>query len=640
VCGIAGLIADHGTVISPGCLRQVTEAMRHRGPDDLGTQVMLRSTKGVQVGLGHCRLAVIDLSPAGHQPMHDSETGNWIVYNGEVYNFKEIKEKLERVGTHFSSQSDTEVILKAYGLWGEKCLHEFRGMFAFAIWDAKRTRLFLARDRLGIKPLYYFHKNGIFLFASEVRAILKSGWVPCGLSLTGLRSYLSFGSVYDPTTLIEGIYALNAGHYLIWEEGGLVEKEYWEVGTLPAARSVRDEGEKERVFRELREELDEAVRYRLVSDVPVGVFLSGGIDSSTLVGLVSRNGSSQVNTFSVVFKEADYSESRFSRMIAQRFKTDHHEIALTQRDALEAVPEALRAMDQPTMDGINTYVVSREVRRAGLKVALSGLGGDEVFAGYSTFDTVPKMERFLKCWNLAPAGLRKLAANAFSFLMPPRDRTHKIASLIEGGGTLSHPYLLSRSLFTPQQRVRLLKDQEDNGDEKNNQGIAEWLRRAEGLDPINRVSYLELRNYMGNTLLRDTDCMSMAHGLEVRVPLIDHRLVEFLFTLPGSLKVDGAVAKTLLIKATEGLLPDEVIKRPKRGFTLPFEYWLRDELRHEVERVLLNFSEHRLSRFLDPAGVCQVWKDFLGGRISWSRPWALYVLARWCALHLQDVRSE
>jgi asparagine synthase (glutamine-hydrolysing) len=637
VCGIVG-IAAYKTSVPVAPLEQALEAIAHRGPDDSGLQVIkITSPVPLEIGFGNRRLSILDLSAAGHQPMNDPATGNWITYNGEVYNFRDVRAKLEGEGIRFSSQSDTEVVLKAFGRWGEKCLDEFRGMFAFAIWDEARQRLFIARDRLGIKPLYYSFNDAQLLFSSEVRSLLQTGLIPRRLSSTGLLNYLTFGSVCDPATLIEGVYALRAGHYLTWEKGRIAETEYWEVGTPQAengatrAAALNGKGD-EKILAKLREVLTEAVSLRLVSDVPVGVFLSGGIDSSVLVGLLSRDAATRVSTFSIVFKEADYSEAQFSQTIARCFNTDHHEIVISQHDAFESIPDAISAMDQPTMDGINTYVVSREAHRAGLKVALSGLGGDELFAGYETFKTVAKMERFASAWAGVPTGIKNSAAMAFSSVMPSSDRNTKLTSLIQGDGAAAHPYVLSRMLFTRDQQNHLLKDPDAARFDKANQTIAPKLARAERFDPINRVSYLELRNYMLNTLLRDSDVMSMAHGLEVRVPLIDHKLVEYVFNLPGELKINGHTPKHLLIKAAGDLLPDEVVHRPKRGFTFPFEHWLRDGMRNEIESELL--SESPLDEFLSPEAVKKVWQEFLAGRISWSRPWSLYVLRRWCRLHL------
>lgn len=643
MCGIAGIVNSDGPV-SVDALNKAMHALEHRGPDDGGVQVIrVPGQVPYEVGLANRRLAILDLSPAGHQPMFDPETGNWIVYNGEVYNFAEIKANLEKENVRFTSHCDTEVVLKAYARWGQECLEHFRGMFAFAVWDAGRRRLFLARDRLGKKPLYFGQSRNQFFFASEVRALLESGCATRALSHDALELFLTFGSVYDPETLIEGVHALQAGHYLIWENNRAEEIEYWDPIAVAKTKGQHLESEgarwksdglpKKKMLEELSALLEEATRLRLVSDVPVGVFLSGGIDSSAVVALLSRGNSTRPSTFSIVFEEQDYNEAPFSRLIAQRFKTDHHECLLSPKDAREAIPEALRAMDQPTMDGINTYVVSREARRTGLKVALSGLGGDELFAGYETFKTVPRMERFSRAWKSVPSGVRALAAGAYSRVAAAGDRQLKIATLVKAGREEANPYVLARSLFTPGQLRQLLNARRRPPAFEYGGPVTESLRRASSLDPVNQVSYLEMRNYMLNTLLRDSDVMSMAVGLEVRVPLIDHKLVEFVLALPGGIKLNGHGPKNLLVEAVEDL-PPEVVQRRKRGFTFPFEHWLRDELRGDLESTLRKVDKGPLGDFLDAQGVQAIWADFLGGRVSWSRPWALYVLQRWCEMHL------
>ena len=404
--------------------------------------------------------------PHGHQPMNDPATGNWIVYNGEVYNFREVRTKLEQAGLTFRSNSDTEVILKAYGHWGEKCLHEFRGMFAFAIWDAHRQRMFVARDPMGIKPLYLYRSDRYFIFSSEVRALLGTNLMPRVIDCAGLVNYLTFGSLYDPNTLVDGVEALPPGCYLTWEEGRVKQEQYWDlVGPNPGAGCDHsaDAGPEKRseLESQIAEMLDESVRIQLVSDVPVGVFLSGGIDSSSLVGILSRNGV-RPSTFSIVFSEEDYSEAEYSRAVAQHFNTDHHEITVTQSDFFAAIDPAIRAMDLPTIDGINTYFVSEQTRAAGVKVVLSGLGGDEMFAGYSSFRTVPRMERFSTTWNHMPGAVRSPLVNTFAALAPSSDQNRKLTALGRNGGGVAHPYFLSRMVFTPEQQNALLSGMKTN----------------------------------------------------------------------------------------------------------------------------------------------------------------------------------
>jgi asparagine synthase (glutamine-hydrolysing) len=632
VCGIVGIVARNAHV-PPDILERATLSLAHRGPDDSGTVIIRESApEAVEIGLGNRRLAILDLSPLGHQPMQDPDTGNWIAFNGEIYNFREVRESLERDGAQFRSHSDTEVLLKAYARWGEGCLEKLRGMFAFAIWDAKRRRLFVARDPMGIKPLYYSTSGSHFLFSSEVRTLLGTGLVPRRLNHAGLVSYLTFGSVYDPMTMVEGVSALRSGHYLVWEKGEVRETMYWDMVSQGQQTNESQTSNRKHLEDEIHATLDESVRMQMVSDVPVGVFLSGGIDSSTVVGLLARSGI-RPETFSIVFRETDYSEAEFSRIVARQFATNHHEIFVSQNDALEAIPGAFQAMDQPTIDGLNTYLVSRQTRAAGIKVALSGLGGDELFGGYSSFLNVPAMERFSSRWQHLPSFARRSLAGVFSRLAPSTDQNRKLSSLAQGQDDALHPYFLSRMLFTLAQCERLLAAPEQQAIERANARLQESLDRARDLDPINRVSYLESRCYMLNTLLRDSDVMSMAHGLEVRVPLIDHTLAAKLMHLPGDWKLDPSTPKPLLVSSLAGALPAEIVHRPKRGFTLPFEHWMRDQLRVGVGETLDRMSQAPLSSVMNSESVRQVWDDFQRGATSWSRPWSLFVLQRWCELH-------
>jgi asparagine synthase (glutamine-hydrolysing) len=641
MCGIFGIIAFNACV-PLNVLERATQSLAHRGPDDHGTVILQDpASDAVEIGLGNRRLAILDLSPMGHQPMNDPVTGNWIVYNGEVYNFREVRAKLELEGLRFHSRSDTEVILKAYARWGENCVHEFRGMFAFAIWDAQHHRLFVARDPMGIKPLYYHQSDRYFLFSSEVRTLLETGLIPRDIDSAGLVNYLTFGSLYDPNTLVQGVSALPPGCYLTWTSGAVKQVQYWDLidpEMIEAGLQACDASAEARQALEaqIAEMLDESVRMQLVSDVPVGVFLSGGIDSSSLVGILSRNGI-RPSTFSIVFREADYSEAEYSRAIAQQFSTDHHEITVSQSDLFAAIDPAIHAMDAPTIDGINTYFVSQQTRAAGVKVALSGLGGDEMFAGYASFRTVPRMERFASAAESVPGAIRGPLASVFAALAPHTDRSRKMVALgRDSDAEFVHPYFLSRMLFTPEQQNELLLEPQMNSAsfQRAASPLAESLRRAQSLDPINRVSYLEARCYMLNTLLRDSDFMSMAHGLEVRVPLIDHQLARRVLALPGSWKLNEGTPKPLLVHALKGQLPDKIVHRPKRGFTLPFEHWMRDALRPVIEESLRKIGDSPLGGLISERAASKVWQDFLQGRTSWTRPWSLYVLNCWCRHHL------
>ena len=637
MCGIVGIIGLNASVPAE-ILDRATRSLAHRGPDDSGTIILRDPDRAIEVGLGNRRLAILDLSPQAHQPMCDPATGNWIVYNGEIYNFREVRAKLECAGSQFISHSDTEVILKAYAQWGEKCLAEFRGMFAFAIWDSQQKQLLLARDPMGIKPLYYYYSDRYFLFSSEVRTLLETGLVPRKIDPPGLRHFMTFGSVYDPNTLIEGIRALPAAHWMTWRDGRIKELAYWDLLDGQGAEGgkaelVEEPKKRSELENQIAAMLDESVRMQLVSDVPVGVFLSGGIDSSALVGILSRAGV-RPSTFSIVFREADYSEAEYSRAVAQHFNTDHHEITVSQSDLFAAIDPAIGAMDLPTIDGINTYFVSQKTRAAGVKVALSGLGGDEMFAGYASFHNVPRAERLANALARVPAGMRQLISGAVANLTPATDQNRKLATFLSDCDV--HPYFLSRMLFTPDQCNDLIGSQVSSACFLRDSFLNNLVQQSQNLDPVNRVSFLEARCYMLNTLLRDSDFMSMAHGLEIRVPLIDHQLARRVLAFPGRWKVDSRTPKPLLVKALNGQLPDKIIHRRKRGFTLPFEHWLRDALRPVVTDSINRIGEGALAGFVSPRAAKQVWQDFVDRKTSWSRPWSLYVLQRWCDQHLSN----
>ena len=617
MCGIVG-IAACGKVVQPEILRQATASLAHRGPDDSDCVVLrMQHSLPIEVGLGHRRLAILDLSPLGRQPMHDPETGNWIVFNGEIYNFRELRTELELAGCKFRSKSDTEVLLKAYAVWGKECLSRLRGIFAFAIWDARANALFLARDPIGVKPLYYSEQGGNFLFASEIRTLLGTGLVSRKLDAAGLFTFLSFGSVYEPQTAIEGILALQAGNYLTWQGGRITIRRYWTPPTISQTETIN-------VEEQIAQAIDESVRMQTVSDVPVGVFLSGGIDSSAITAVLSRTQTPV--TFSVAFREQGYNECEASRLIARRFKTDHHEILCSAEEGLGYAQQTISAMDQPTIDGLNTYVICRKAKEAGIRVVLSGLGGDEMFGGYNSFRSVPRMEQFSRCWNRMPA-VREIAdlilrGNARS------DSHRKLHALISENGNLIHPYFLSRALFTPACVRQLLCG--GHCSLSAQASLRQTLVETAPMDAINRVSYLESRCYMINTLLRDADVMSMAHGLELRVPLIDNQLADLLFSIPGRQKINGTVPKPLLVGAVKAELPHEIIHRRKQGFTFPFEHWLRNQMRDEVESSFSARNDSPLWAAIDRRAALNVWKDFQNGRTSWSRPWSLHVLQRWC----------
>jgi asparagine synthase (glutamine-hydrolysing) len=594
-------------------------AQRHRGPDDQGHWT-LEFERGA-VSLGNTRLAIIDTSKAGHQPMLDPETGNCITYNGETYNFKDLSVQLR---ANPWSNTDTEVVLKAYRKWGPDAFRKLRGMFALAIWDNQRRELVLARDRFGIKPLYYYLSDHRLIFASELRALLAIELIPRRLSESGLHSYLANGSVAAPLTMVEGVSELLPGHFMRVKvaDSGILQS--------TVARFASDQrgssrpASRDEAVAQLRHELEESIRLHLVSDVPLGVFLSGGMDSSALVALLSKVSTQKPKTFSVVFEEKELSEEQHSREVARRFQTDHCELRLNEEQLSEMLPQAVASLDQPTMDGINTYVVSKAVKGAGVTVALSGLGGDELFAGY------PSFRRALKFASLPNASRRVLraAAGVGKHVLNGSVQRQKLWQLAESDGAPEEVYRISRQLFGANVVTQITG-------KKNGFGApGEYVRDG---DVVNAISRLELQGYMVNTLLRDTDVMSMAHSLEVRVPFVDVNVVDYALSLPGEWKLAqrrNGVPKPLLADAVADLLPRDFLARRKMGFTLPFEKWMQGRMRTEISSVLEKATQ------LEAAGlvareVSDLWRRFLHAprAVGWTRPWSLFVLARWCQIN-------
>ncbi|MCU1265053.1 MAG: Asparagine synthetase [Acidobacteria bacterium] len=651
MCGILGLSFIGRREDAIEAVQRGLSTIIHRGPDDSGLIAIAGAGDNQQVVFGHQRLSIIDLSIAGHQPMLDPLTGNWISYNGEVYNFKELRRELEGHGCAFRSNSDTEVLLHSYRVWGRECVKRWRGMFALAIWDEQRKELFLARDRLGIKPLYYCvtsiptvmggsnttshgqDARATFIFASELRAILATGLIEPRLNITGLDTFLMFGAVQDPLTIIDGIKSLPAAHTLTVKPNGAIElHEYWDVadkrdtGILPVIGVDDDSTPHARDARAtLRDTLSDAVRLRLISDVPHGVFLSGGIDSSAIAMLAQVGSEDPVKTFTIGFEETSFDEGAQAKETARQLGVEHHPILLTEAGMLASYQEAIGALDQPSIDGVNTFHVSRAVKQAGMTVALSGLGGDEVFCGYEHFRTIPRREHLLEKWSQAPFLLRRFA----SALVPGNgsDRNVKLRALILSEYGFPHPYFLSRTLFLPNQIAGLLDPDAVAGIDYGDWGkrMKTIVNRSLSFDPLSRLSYLELKTYIANTLLRDTDVMSMAHSLEVRVPLLDHVLVEQVLRIPGTQKFDGKTAKPLLVSSLPQSLPERVTSGPKRGFVLPYQKWLSGSLRKQVEASLAD-QPKALSGIIQTKAVDAVWQSFLEGRTSWTRPWSLFVL--------------
>ncbi len=555
MCGISGALSfSGGGERFRGPVEKMVACQHNRGPDDTGFD------HSGPVFFGHNRLSIIDLSAAGHQPMRRGKL--LLTFNGEIYNFRELKKGLEEAGAAFGSDSDTEVLLALFEREGEAGFAKLRGMFAFGLWDEEKETLYLVRDRFGIKPLYYAEKDGALAFASTVTAIAESGIVPCTKNPDAMLLFLMFGSIPLPMTTYREVSALPSGTYLKIAKTGKELVRYY--STLPDFESPYEKAQA--YIGRTRAVLEDSVRAHLISDAPAGIFLSGGLDSSALAALAKAGGAGTVTTLSVDFDEPEFSEGAYQRLVAKRIGSTHRETKLTKEDFFASLPDALAHMDQPTVDGLNTYFVSQAARSAGLTVVLSGVGGDELFLGYRHFrraETVAFFEKVLGRELLAFLG-GKFAK--FEFL--------------KAGGILGG-YLAVRGIYPPgeaaaiagrsrEEALRLVKELEETvfGDDG---------ARIRALAPAVRFSYLDFTLYMQNQLLKDSDVMAMRHSIEVRVPFVDAEVAAHVAKIHPARRLSGTHNKQVLIDAVKDLLPEEIYARPKMGFTFPFQKWLAGE---------------------------------------------------------------
>ena len=630
MCGIAGVVSADERLVEPA-VRSMMRAMVHRGPDDDGYEAFpiasglhAAGPPAGTVGLGFRRLAILDLSPTGHQPMIHRETGDCLVFNGEIYNFRWLRAKLEGLGFAVHSSGDTEVLLHALVAWGEKALDELDGMFAFAFYHAKSRRVLLARDPFGIKPLYVARAQKAFVFASEVRAVLASGLVPDDLDPAGIASFLAYGAPQDPLTVHRAIQSFPAGA-CEWIGSDAAahasrSRRYW---SFPAEAATADEA---KAVRAVQMQLNAAVRDQCISDVPLGVFLSGGIDSAALAAL-ARNHKSPVHTFSVGYESAGgQDELADAAATARGLGTVHQQTILDDAWIMLQWQEWLRAADRPSIDGLNTYVVSGVVKDAGATVALSGLGADELFGGYPSFTRAAKAERLLRPLRFVPASLRRAAAK-IAFAPLPAGKRAKAIDLVSGGTT---------ALELASQFRRLTSDGDlcSLGFAPRSLGLTrQFLPPAAfdpfsdaGRDPFRAMSQAECFLYMGNTLLRDSDTNSMAHSLEIRVPFLARWFADGVAGLPSNLKQPrNAPPKHLLRKATGSVLPYDIFTRPKRGFSLPIGEWMFGPLRDQCTAAIATLSDCPIF----PAGsIHRLWNGYAAQRhaMHWSRPLSLVVL--------------
>ncbi len=622
MCGINGFISTtHTAAQKQAVVERMNKRLAHRGPNSDG------AWNDELACLGHRRLSIIDLSPESNQPFFSTDRRYVIVYNGELYNYKELKLELQR-SSHglgytpyfFKTASDTEVILAAYIRWGNKCLEYFNGMFAFAVYDTEQQSLFVARDRLGVKPLYYYYGDEGFLFSSEVRAILHSGVKTFSLNTEAVAEYAMYQTVLAPNTIVKSIKMLMPGHYAEVTQHKASITRYYTPNNINTAAA--QELNYKDTCKKVHELLAHSVQRRLVADVPFGAFLSGGIDSSAVVGLMSEVSNEKVKTFNISFDESEFSESKYAQLIAKKFNTHHHEIKLRPDDFLKQLPEALAAIDHPTGDGPNTYIVSKATKQAGITMALSGIGGDELFAGYDVFKRMSQLQK--RSWINALPGLARRSAGLAIRLQKRSVSGNKISELLaQPKINFNTAYPLNRSLYTQRELSALLRNPQPFGMIKH---IVGDVPQIDGY-LLSAVSVAEINTYLQNVLLRDTDQMSMAVALEVREPFLDHRLVEFVLGISDAYKFPHS-PKKLLTDSLGDLLPDEIVNRPKMGFTLPWQYWLKNELKTFCEKNIFEFSEYD---FCNKQAIRDLWKRFLKGdrTVTWSRIWHLVVLNNW-----------
>jgi asparagine synthase (glutamine-hydrolysing) len=558
MCGIAGIISSSSwTDRHSAALRAMQSSLAHRGPDDRGIWTHPDSS----AGLAHTRLAILDLSPAGHQPMLSSDERFIISFNGEIYNFRELRAECEAEGLIFRTHTDTEVLLHLYATQGASMVTRLRGMFAFCIWDQQKRTAFLARDPLGIKPLFYSNLNGQLAFASELRAIRNSGLVSSNLDGDAITQFLETGSVPEPLTLLSDVQCLEAGHSITWANGNVESRQYWQPHcpeTLVNPDAVQL----------TRNALLDSMRAHFVSDVPVGIFLSGGIDSTALVALARELGHHDLQTFSIGVDDPSLDESSIARKTAAHFGTQHHEWLLTGDIGASNFAAFLEQMDQPSIDGFNSFTVSSFAREHGMKVVLSGLGGDELFGGYPSFYQVPKLARLSRRIHAIPGVAPTIGTLLTRFAPQPKWR--RLGSFLQHTSTILNAYRTFRGIFSPTEARQLAHHYTLSSSPQNSNLPSPSLQSRYPTEEDN-ISVLELATYMRNQLLKDSDVMSMAHGLEIRVPFVDRVLLDTLFQLPSSQRIQPG--KKLLLQAVPEV-PDWVANQPKRGFMFPYEKWL------------------------------------------------------------------
>ena len=619
MCGICGIVTREPNRISTTVLQQMCQTLIHRGPDDKGYRV------DEYVGLAMRRLSIIDLV-TGQQPISNEDGTIWLIFNGEIYNYSQLRADLLQKGHTFTSKSDSETIIHAYETYGDRCLEHFNGMFAFAIWDEPRRRLLLARDRLGIKPLYYWATDEQIIFGSELKALLVHPAVPRQIDPIALDHLLTLEYIPSPRTIFQHVAKLPPSTCLVWEDGRCHTNSFWQVPTnLPIPTNEAD------CVEQLRELIDDAVRLQLVSDVPLGAFLSGGLDSSTIVAAMSEAATEQVRTFSIGFADTTYSELPYARAVATHFGT-YHEEAILQPNIADLAEKLISHLDEPIADFsiLPTYLVS-QLARQHVTVALSGDGGDELFGGYDTY-VAQNADRF---YSYLPTGLRQRFLPTLLDLLPPQPAKkgliNKAKRFVEGGAlpaALQHTRWMiflneadKNHLYQPALR--------EGVDGHSTALLLSHFQQAASFEPLAQQQYVDIKTYLADNILTKVDRMSMAASLEARVPLLDYRIVEFALNLPAHLKLHRGQTKVILRRAMSGRLPQAILQKPKQGFSIPLKHWLCSSLRPMMTDLLAPDSVRQRGYF-QPQTIQKWVTEHLNGHANHShRLWALMLLELW-----------
>jgi len=632
MCGIYGYLSTKDK-IDRDILRGMGNTLRHRGPDGEGEEIQQSAEWGL--GLGHTRLSIIDLSPAGKQPMCNEDGTIWITYNGEIYNFRELRVELKRKGHCFRSNSDTEVILHLYEEKGVQCLESLKGMFAFAIWDRSKKTLFLARDRIGKKPLHYCRYDGGIVFGSEIKALLKHPAVVREIDPGSLSKYLSYEYVPAPDTIFKSIHKIRPGYFLLYKDGDLRTEKYWDLPLLDNPIGYQTEDE---YVEELREILQRSVASRLVADVPVGVFLSGGLDSS-LVAAMAKRSNKDIECFSIGFDEISFDERKYAAKVAQSIDLKQNLRIFSTTQMLESLKVLPRLLDEPLADAsiLPTYLLSKMTSET-LKVALSGDGGDELFAGYPTFQA----HQLITYFDSLPESLKN-AARFLARALPVSDTNlsfdFKVKQLLRGAGVSSEiRFFRWMGGLIDSEKKELLSDDLKAALRHHNsyQDIFQYLNESRLTKDLERILYLSMKLYLQDDILVKVDRAAMANGLEVRCPLLDQEFVEFACKLPTKYKLKGLTTKYLLKKAARGILPDEIINRRKKGFGIPIARWLRNELKTFM---LDSLEETKIKRqgLFNYTYIKKLIDDHLESKMDNRKAlWSLLVFQIWYETYLEN----